>query len=155
MNRVTIIFAAVVLFASCQSENALTLVNQEAAIDKYITSKYADYEVFRNGGANRVIVIAGDSTVLAAPGDSIRMMIEGNVFTSSPSTRFLTDEVTVELGPNDLVKGLEKGLEGVAKGEECYVFFSAKYGYYDSSLGVVPPMSALMFHIKTLDIKKK
>ena len=147
--------AAALLLASCQSENALAVVNQEAAIDKYITSKYADYEVVRNGGANRVIVIEGDASRVAAPGDSISMSIEGNIFTTSPSTRFLSGERTVELGPKDLLKGLEKGLEGVTEGEECYIFFSAKYGYYDESIGVVPPMSALMFHVNVLEIKKK
>jgi FKBP-type peptidyl-prolyl cis-trans isomerase len=147
--------AAALLLASCQSENALAVVNQEAAIDKYITSRYADYEVVRNGGTNRVIVIEGDASKVAAPGDSITMNIEGNIFTSSPSTRFLSGERTVELGPRDLMKGLEKGLEGVAEGEECYIFFSAKYGYYDESIGIVPSMSALMFHVNVLEIKKK
>ena len=143
------------LALSCQSENALAVVNQEETIDKYITSRYADYPVTRLGGANRVTVIEGDSTFVAAPGDSIRMNIDGFVFKSSPSTQFLSDEMTVELGPKDLIKGLEKGLEGVTPGEECYIFFSAKYGYYDSSVGVVPSMSALMFHVNVLEIKKK
>ncbi|MBR5056169.1 MAG: FKBP-type peptidyl-prolyl cis-trans isomerase [Bacteroidales bacterium] len=147
--------AALVLLASCQSENALAVVNQEAAIDKYITSKYPDNEVVRNGGTNRVIVMEGDASCVAAPGDSIRMNIEGNIFTTSPSTRFVTGEYTVELGSKDLMKGLEKGLEGVAEGEECYIFFSAKYGYYDSPVGIVPSMSALMFHVNVLEIKKK
>ena len=141
--------------ASCQSDNAISLVNQEDAIEKYISSKYADYPVTRQEGANRVTVIEGDGTVVAAPGDSIYMNIEGYVFTNSPSTRFLSDELTVELGPRDLVEGLEKGLTGVAEGEECYIFFSAKYGYYDSSVGIVPPMSALMYRVNILEIKKQ
>ena len=92
---------------------------------------------------------------ITTSGDSITMNIEGNIFTSSPSTRFLSGERTVELGSRDLMKGLEKGLEGVAEGEECYIFFSAKYGYYDESIGIVPSMSALMFHVNVLEIKKK
>lgn len=148
-------FSALLFLAcSCQSENALALVNQEEAIDKYINSKYADYPVVRQGGSNRVIVSEGDASLVAAEGDSVRMNLSGFIFTSSPSTQFVSQETTVELSPKSIVKGLANGLEGAAQGEECYIFFSAKYGYYDASIGTVPPMSALMFHVNVLDIKK-
>ena len=147
--------AALLALASCESENAITVVNQEDAIEKYISSRYAEYPVTHSDGANRVTIIEGDSTVVAAPGDSIHMNIDGYIFTSSPSTQFLSNELTVELGPDDLIEGLEKGLRGVTEGEECYIFFSAKYGYYNSSVGIVPSMSALMYHVNVLEIKKK
>lgn len=149
------LLAAAAASVSCQSDNALMLVSQEEAIDKYINSKYADYEVVRNEGANRVIVIEGDPSRTAAPGDSLTIYAEGHIFNGSPSVQFLAQEATVELGPADLVKGLERGLEGVKEGEECYIFFSARYGYYDSPMGLVPPMSALMFHVIVSKITKK
>lgn len=145
---------AALLFCSCESENALTVVNQESAIDNYIKNKYPDNEVVYNGGAARIVLVPGDTLVRVAYGDSVHLEIDGYVFTAGPGTQFLSDERTLCVDSKNLVEGLEQGLIGAAQGEESYIVFTAKYGYYKSSVGVVPPMSALIYRTLIREIKK-
>lgn len=143
------------LTLSCESDNAMAVLNQEEKIDKYISANFADYDVVRNGGSNRVILVYGSAVDTVAPGDSVTVMIDGYVFITSPSTQFVSDSTTVVAGGGDLVDGLGNGLVGAGLGEESYILFSAKYGYYKESVGAVPAMSALMFHTLVTQIKKK
>lgn len=140
--------------ASCESENALSVINQEASIETYIKSNCADCEVFHNGGSNRVVLVPGSPVDTVAAGDSVTVMLEGFVFNNGPSAQFLTDSTSVVAGGRDVVEGLGNGLIGAGLGEESYIIFSAKYGYYKSSVGLVPSMSALMFHTLVTAIKK-
>ena len=141
------------VLASCESEKALELVNQEAAIDKYITAKYADNTIVRNDGANRVVITAGSGAELAA-GDTVQMQLNGYVFSNGPGTQFLSENVRSVVGKGKLLKGLDSGLIGAQVGEESVILFSAKYGYYDESVGVVPPMSPLLFTVTVQQIVK-
>lgn len=145
---------AALLFCSCESENALTVINQESQIESFITGKYADNEVVHNGGSTRIVLVAGDTLTRVAYGDSVHLEIDGYVFSSGPGTQFLSDERTVCVDSDNLVEGLEKGLVGAALGEESYIVFSAEYGYYKASVGVVPPMSALIYRTLIREIKK-
>lgn len=149
-----ILFAALALIlASCESENALELVNQEAAIDGYITSHYADNTIVRNEGSNRVILTAGSGSQIAA-GDTVDMQLDGYVFSNGPGTQFLSENVRSVVGKGKLLTGLDSGLIGVQSGEQCVILFSAKYGYYDESVGVVPAMSPLIFTVVVNEIVK-
>ena len=58
------------------------------------------------------------------------------------------------MGKGKLLKGLDSGLIGVQAGETCVILFSAKYGYYDETVGVVPAMSPLLFTVTVNDIVK-
>ena len=138
---------------SCESEKALELVNQEAAIDKYITGHYADNTVVRNEGANRVILTEGTGATLAA-GDTVDMQLTGYVFTTAPGTQYMSERVRTVVGKGKLLPGLDNGLIGAAEGENSLILFSAKYGYYDETVGVVPAMSALCFDVLVLEIVK-
>ena len=152
--RILLLSALALCFAlSCESEKALELVNQEAAIDKYITAKYADNEIVRNDGANRVVLTAGTGALLAA-GDTIDMQLAGYVFSNGPGTQFLSENIRSVVGKGKLLKGLDNGLIGVQAGETCVILFSAKYGYYDETVGVVPSMSPLLFTVTVNDIVK-
>ncbi|MBQ7639593.1 MAG: FKBP-type peptidyl-prolyl cis-trans isomerase [Bacteroidales bacterium] len=138
---------------SCESEKALELVNQEAAIDKYITAKYADNTIVRNDGANRVVLTPGSGAELSA-GDTVDMQLDGYVFSNGPGTQFLSENVRSVVGKGKLLKGLDSGLIGVQAGEASVILFSAKYGYYDETVGVVPPMSPLLFTVTVNQIVK-
>jgi len=148
-------FFAASLFCSCESENALAIVNQEAKIDTYITSNYKDNEVVRNGGSNRVIVSAGDSTAFVEKGDTVSLNLVGHVFTGTPSTEFYSSDVTLPVDEKNMMEGLCNGLVGATPYEESVILFSAKYGYYNSAVGLVPAMSSLMFKVTVLNIVKK
>lgn len=146
---------ALAALTACEGESALAVLNQEDAIEKFITNKYADYEVVRNGGSNRVVLTPGIAVDSAAVGDSVTVLVDGYVFNNGPSLQFLSDSTTLMIGGHDVLEGLSNGLKGVLPGEESYIIFSAKYGYYNAAVGIVPPMSPLMFHTLVTDIKKK
>lgn len=138
-----------------------TIISQEERIDDYISS-LADVEVVHNNGSNRVVVSPGSSTV-AETGDSIYMRFAVYIFSNGPGTLFATNDTSIvdnndfseteslygeiRLGTTDLVPGLEYGLEGVAEGEHCYIIFSAKYGFNNTVVGIVPKLSPLFFDI--------
>ena len=138
-----------------------TIISQEERIDDYISS-LADVEVVHNNGSNRVVVSPGSSTV-AETGDSIYMRFAAYIFSNGPGTLFASNDTSIvdnndfseteslygeiRLGTTDLVPGLEYGLEGVAEGEHCYIIFSAKYGFNNTVVGIVPKLSPLFFDI--------
>lgn len=138
-----------------------TIISQEERIDDYISS-LADVEVVHNNGSNRVVISPGSSTV-AETGDSIYMRFAAYIFSNGPGTLFATNDTSIvdnndfseteslygeiRLGTTDLVPGLEYGLEGVAEGEHCYIIFSAKYGFNNTVVGIVPKLSPLFFDI--------
>lgn len=59
---------------------------------------------------------------------------------------------TVTVGKGELVPGLEKGLVGVKKGDDCIILFSGKYGWGNHARGTVPARSALAYQIWVTDV---
>lgn len=139
---------------SCESEKALTLISQEEQIESYINKEFSEYEIVRNEGTNRIILQQGNPSVLAANGDSLEIIFEGYIFDKAPVELFTRDSAVVALGNGSIIKGLENGLEGAALGEQSIILFSAKYGYYEREVGLVPPMSSLLFNTFIKRIKK-
>ena len=62
----------------------------------------------------------------------------------SDTTAFHIRTLTLD---NQLLEGLQRGLEGVRNQDECYVLFSGKYGYGSKAQGTIPARSALVYHI--------
>lgn len=160
------VLPALLLF-SCNDEKELTIADQEAAIDSYISQNFQDYPVIRRNGSNRIKL---DTTAITLEdslefGDSLHFYYAGYIFTSSPTSLFSTnnEQVAQENGfeisdPDYSVKkilftdkcmcsGLVNGLYGVREGEHCIVIFSAKYGFYDSYVYSIPKLSALAYEI--------
>ena len=133
------------------------------------------YEVHRNKGSNRITVIPSDSVAagldmsdtLKAEGRVVfdyafyifdnsfppRTMIsssledlatEGGIWTGD-STVFVPADV--RLSGDELLEGLKNGLLGVYAGEECYIVFSAQYGFGTKAVNAIPKMTSLMYHI--------
>ncbi len=153
-----IIFISVVVLTmvACQGANELTVATQEETIDSYITANYTDDQIVRNGGSNRIIVTPGIASVVVAKGDSVAFYYNGYIFTSKGAgTQFVSDSTVVAAGEGYMIDGLDKGLTGASLGEECYIIFSAKYGFYNKEVGLVPAMSPLMYHVLIANIKKK
>ena len=156
MNRFFIYLLVIAILAvSCESENALTVINQEQSIDNYIKSTFPENEVVRSNGANKVIISEGAESVKVANGDSVTMLVEGYVFNNAPSTMFLQDSIKLAMNRNGMVRGLYDGLLGSSLYEQSLIIFSAEYGYYEEQVGVIPPMSALLYNVLITDIKKK
>lgn len=144
-----------VLAVSCSTDYKEELVKQEGYIDQYIHSAFPECEVVRNNGVNRVIVSAGTDPVLAK-GDSAYIIYEGHAFDGGSPVKeaFTVDSTFVRIGHNDLIKGLDDGLQGAKLGETAALLFSAKYGYGKDRVGLVPETSALMFLVQVQAIKK-
>lgn len=145
--------AVMLLFPSCESDKATTVATQESNIDKYISGTHAERDVYRIDGSNRIVLTYGVNDTLFV-GDTAKLALEGYIFNTSPTTQFCIDTVSAVIGSGYLVSGLDNGLRGALLNEECYVIFSAKYGFYDKSVGIVPAMSALAYKVNVLNIGK-
>lgn len=187
VNNITsvLILSAIVCFSCTKEDKALTIADQEAKIESFITSRYPNNAVIRNNGSNRIIVdscykaedpdkspayLAADTVAI---GDTLRVFYAGYIFTSSPSTLFATNVETLATDagftltdqdfsakeiaylPGVLISGLEKGFSGMREGEHCLILFSAKEGYYDKTLFNIPKMSALAYEIWVDEVIKK
>ena len=151
-------FLAVALLTvlACQSEVREANINQDKYIDDYISSHYAESTVYRNGGAVRIVLV---DTLKGVPvieaGDSVYLFYAGYTFgQKGPETQFVLDSAMIRFGSGDLVRGLEKGLEGARLGEESLIIFSADDGYGSQAVGLVPENSALLFDVGVAWIKK-
>ena len=152
--RLTYIVSAVLLLCSCESEYQSSLADQEGYIESYISSNYGDCEVTLNEGVSRVTLSQGYG-LPAEEGDRLTVHCVGYTFGSSgPQSKFTELELTFTLGEDDIIEGLEKGLTGVSCGETCLVLFSARYGYGNSAVGVVPEATALAFTLQVKSIVK-
>ena len=60
------------------------------------------------------------------------------------TTAFNIQTLTLD---DQLLDGLQRGLEGVRNQDECYILFSGKYGYGSKRQGTIPARSALVYHI--------
>lgn len=167
--------AAAGLISCANEDKKLTIADQEAAIDSYITQNYANNTVVRKNGSNRVIL---DSTSVNIPdslmyGDSLYFYYAGYIFTNSPSRLFSTNnyDVAEESGfvisnrdysvrkilynKGCMVNGLENGMYGVKDGGHYLILFSAQYGFYDSYVYNIPKLSALAYEIWVDRVIKK
>lgn len=171
------ISAISIMATSCIKEQLETTYNkQEEQIDQYINRSMVvtddsgatdTLRVVRNSGSNRLVLIEGTGEELAEDG-YVSFYYAGYSFTGngiSASNLFSTNrmETANEAGWNadeseyqlyeinfadsDLIPGLKKGLAGVKAGEECEILFSAKYGFGNKALGIIPAKTALLYKI--------
>lgn len=158
MNRLLKILAvaasAVLLSVSCESEKMATVSSQEAAIDNYVKNSLKDCPVYYYDSGLRVVTVEGDPHTIVAAGDQVTAGIEGHIFSNGPGAVFVSDTLNFTAGSGQFMKGLDDGFIGAAKGEVSYVILTAKYGFYDDIVGIVPPMSPLLYKIEIFDIVK-
>lgn len=165
-----LILAAMTASSSCIKEKLEESYNkQEEKIDKYITSELQrdeSYSVRYSDGASILIRKEGEGPELSKSG-SVSFYYAGYTFEESinPSSLFGTNHqataesagwnltepdyslMEINMKDSDLLEGVRKGLEGVKAGEECEILFSGKYGFGNSTFGIIPANSALAFKI--------
>ena len=139
---------------SCnQADLEKTATAQEEAIESFLKNKYQDSTIVNNGGVNRVVLIKGEGAEAAA-GDSVFFKFQEGIFNNGNITTICEGEYASVLGNKSMIQGLDKGITGMKKEESAMIIFSARYGYYDSKVSVVPSMSALVYYVYLKDIKK-
>lgn len=150
------------LFSNCtKQDRENNIINQESSIDKYLND-ISSHEIIRNGGSNRAVIDLGKEGTAAAAGDSLYIRYAGYIFSNGKGDLFVTNDpevaksknfpmqespLGIKLGKTNLVKGLELGLSGVKEGEHCYIVFSAKYGFDNTTVGIVPKLSPLFYEV--------
>lgn len=169
-SKLVILLAVIVSATSCIKEKLEENYNkQEEQIDKYITNalqKDESYSVTYNDGASRLTTQAGEGPELSSSG-SVSFYYAGYTFNGglNPSDLFgtnhqptaeqagwtLTDPdyslMEINMKDSRLIKGVRNGIIGVKAGEECEILFSGKYGFGNSTFGIIPAQSALAFKI--------
>ncbi len=169
MKRILYIICAFLFLCSCAKEDRnLMLINQEEAIDRYISSQ-KDVRIARNGGSNRLVFTEGKGTDSLEVGDVVNFYYAGYIFSNGKGSMFATNNPQVAqnsnfplsggveskvVGKGEMIDGLDKGLVGVRAGEMCQIVFSAKYGYDNEAVYNVPKMSPLIFEVWVESIGK-
>ena len=158
---------------SCVKEKLeMTYNKQEDSIDKYISNNLKDERtVTYNGGASRLTLVQGEGEELKAGGavsfyyagyifngniNSANMFATNHEETATAAKWQLTDPdyalMEINLEDDKLLQGVRDGLVGVKAGEECEILFCGKYGFGNSTFGMIPANSALAFKIWVVSI---
>jgi len=170
INNIAALIIVCLASVSCIKEKLEETYNkQETQIDKYIKSaldKNDTYTVSYNNGSSRLTKKAGEGPALSANG-SVSFYYAGYTFSGSISSSglfvtnhqetaesekfVLTDPdyslYEINMEDAELLEGVRNGLMGVKSGEECEILFSGKYGFGNSTFGIIPANSALAFKI--------
>ena len=181
MKRIEKVLAvlAVCSLSGCGASSLETgFVSQSEKIDTYVAKQLESHPEYRTeykDGVVRLIVSEGEGDGLE-PGGDVTFYYAGYNFNNtsiSASTMFATNDpdiaasakwnlsdstrfqpMTVTLGKDPLVKGLELGLEGVKTGEDSYILFSGRYGFGKHTLGTIPANAALCYHIRVEEVTR-
>ena len=181
MKRIETILAAlaVCILSGCGSSSLETsFVSQSENIDKYVAKQlesHPEYQTVYNEGVVRLIVSEGEGEGLES-GGTVTFYYAGYNFNNSSisaSTMFATNDpdiaasakwnlsdstlfqpMTITLGKDPLVKGLELGMEGVKAGEDSYILFSGRYGFGKHALGTIPANAALCYHVRVEEVTR-
>jgi hypothetical protein len=170
-----VFFAGIFLMsivASCSKQEFETLmVNQGMELENFAGSHPDSLVVFQNG-VWRIILEKGNEDVVAEAGDSLFFDYAAYTFSSGPGLLFDTNILEKAegaalghdlnyyatrgtlVGRGKLVAGLDRGLVGAAVGEKCYVAFTARHGFGDVQIGMVPKSSPLIYEVWVKDVKK-
>lgn len=162
-----------VITCSCVKEKLeMTYNKQEESIDKYIQSSLKDsMTVTYNNGSARLTLAPGEGEELGPEGtvgfyyagyvfkgnlNSANMFATNHEATATAAKWALTEPdyslMEINLKDGELLEGVRNGLVGVKPGEECEILFCGKYGFGNSTFGMIPANSALAFKIWVVSV---
>ncbi|MDR1405745.1 MAG: FKBP-type peptidyl-prolyl cis-trans isomerase [Prevotellaceae bacterium] len=172
MKKSVIILVLSSLVACTSEVERLAVSNQEQAINNYISAQMAadtSVRMVANNGSYRLIRMPG-SAPEAAAGDSVRFYYIAYVFSNGKGMVFDTNRDTLGfkadtlglktdggigvVGAGHYIPGLDNGLTGMKTGEKAELIFPAAQGFGNVTVGLVPPLSALLFEIEMIQINK-
>ena len=157
---IVLIFCGLFCVGSCvKGEENEKFLKQEEDIFEYVES-HSDLEcVEYGGGVWRIIEQAGSGTDRVARGSKIRIDYSLYIFSFSEEKG---DPITTNIdangdwftvGKQELIAGLDIGIVGAKLDEECEILFSARHGFGNKQIGVVPKMSPLLVRVKIKEIR--
>ncbi|PKO96502.1 MAG: hypothetical protein CVU12_05010 [Bacteroidetes bacterium HGW-Bacteroidetes-7] len=166
------VFSVISLMLSCtKDDRENNMLQQETSIESYVKT-FSEQRVQVYDKVWRVVMVEGTESVEAQKGDSVFFDYAAYIFNSGKGFLFstnkrsiaedakMTQDVSlfnkwkVRLGNGELISGLDEGLEGVKRGERCYVVFSSRKGFGSVQIGLVPKMSPLIYEVWITDVKK-
>lgn len=174
ISLLNLLAAALMFFAvlSCAKEDRVNLmVQQEKSIESYAAT-FSQNRVEVSDFVWRVVLDEGSEEITAQQGDSLIFEYAAYLFSSGKGFLFSTNIRSIataagitqdenifyprriRVGKGELLPGLDIGLQGVRKGERCYVIFSARKGFGPVQIGLVPKMSSLIYEVWVRDVKK-
>ncbi|MDR0581813.1 MAG: FKBP-type peptidyl-prolyl cis-trans isomerase [Prevotellaceae bacterium] len=166
MKKSVILFILCSLCACTSEVERLAVSNQEEAINSYISAQMtADTSIrmVAHNGSYRLIKTPGNAPEAAA-GDSVRFYYIAYVFSRGKGTVFDTNRDTLGfvsridngrgiVGIGQYIPGLDNGLMGMKTGEKAELIFPASQGFGNAAVGLVPPLSALLFDVEMVRVK--
>jgi hypothetical protein len=170
MKKSGILFILSILCACTSEVERLAVSNQEQDINNYISAQITADTTIRlvaNNGSYRLIRTPGNAPEAAA-GDSVRFYYIAYVFSKSKGIAFDTNRDTLGfhrdtvgykadngqgiVGIGQYIPGLDNGLIGMKTGEKAEIIFPAAQGFGGVAVGLVPPLSALLFEVEMVSI---
>jgi FKBP-type peptidyl-prolyl cis-trans isomerase len=155
---------------SCQKEDPVE--KQEEKIEMYISSKMNRNHgliLSKNNGVY-YLYAPGDTAIKVSRGDSIYFYYAGTLladtlryFDTNDKTlvdaKLNTEHRTFEplgviAGNNNLLTGLNTGLNMVHLYDKGEIIFNSDMGFEDKGNGIIPPFSPLIFKVNIIRIKK-
>ncbi|MDR0694683.1 MAG: FKBP-type peptidyl-prolyl cis-trans isomerase [Prevotellaceae bacterium] len=166
MKKPVILFILCFLCACTSEVERLSVSNQEQAINNYISAQMtADttIQMVANNGSYRLIRTPGNAPE-ATTGDSVRFYYIAYVFSNGKGMAFDTNRDTLGflpqldngqgvIGSGQYIPGLDNGLTGMKTGEKAELIFPASQGFGNMAVGLVPPLSALLFDVEMVSVK--
>lgn len=146
----------VVVMSSCSMETYLTKkISANNEISSYINENKYDVSVDSSGLV--FIPIESGNNQYPKKGDVVAFhyvgyYLDGSVFDSSYDRSY---PLIVELGNNQIIKGLESAIMKMDKGAKSKVIVPFYLAYDDMENAPVPPFSNLIFELELLDIDAK
>ena len=173
MKKSGILFILSILCACTSEVERLAVSNQEQDINNYISAQMTADTTIRmvaNNGSYRLIRTPGNVPEAAA-GDSVRFYYVAYVFskgngkgmafdTNRDTLGFYRDTLGYKVdngqgivGIGQYIPGLDNGLTGMKTGEKAEIIFPAAQGFGGVAVGLVPPLSALLFEVEMVRVK--
>lgn len=161
------------IFSCSKEEEKLNNTRQEEMIEKYVSSLEGANVIFNDIGVWKIIENEGNNNIIAKPGDSIFFYYAAYIFSNGKGKIYDTNvkEIAIEnnfnvdfnlfeirkevIGRGKLIKGMDIGLIGSKKNEESVIIYSAKNGFGDKQIGLIPKSSAHYVEVWIKDIKQK
>jgi len=164
---------SILIVACTQQDIDITTTDQESQIETYVSNLGAE-EVVVNDGVWRVVMDMGveGADMQVSKGDSLVYEYAAYLFSSGKGYLFDTNVLSLAeasgtgydysyyvpskgvVGKGKLLSGLDIGLIGAKEGERCYVIFSARHGFGNVQIGMIPKMSPLLIEVWIREVKK-